>query len=387
MAPGAEVAVVAGTVTSRVLNVRSFAGPNFARVVIDLSAESAFVEKREGSKVSYVLKGAELSDSLLGRRLSTPKESLLKAMRVEQMGDGVVISVDAESLASATAYLTEAPQRLVIDLRGTSARRLPELTPGAKESVEEVIGKSMPGAATADLALPGPVPAPPQLDAPPAGRRPMKCIVIDPGHGGHDTGTIGPGGLSEKDVTLDVARRLRASLRAELPGVQVILTRDGDRFVSLEERTGIANARDADLFVSIHANASQYSAARGVETFVADEAALRAEHAEQAKKSNAAFASVSFASQVAESRSLARFVQGSLVSGLSAKHPKSATDRGIKHASFAVLRGAHMPSILAEVSFVSNPDDENRLRTPAFRQRIASSLTAGIRNYARSLGS
>ena len=104
------------------------------------------------------------------------------------------------------------------------------------------------------------------------------------------------------------------------------------------------------------------------------------------KRVSQAYATVGFGSQIAESRSLAGFVQGSLVRGISAKSPRSARDRGIKHASFVVLRGARMPSILAEVSFVSNPDDENRLRTPGFRQKIASSLTAGIRSYVRSVG-
>lgn len=384
VAPGAELAYTTAPDAVRVLNVRSFAGPSFARVVIDLSGEPGLVERREGTRVRYLMRGAELSEALLGRRLSTPRDSLLRVMRVEQMGDGVVVILEAASLAEANAYFTGDSRRLVVDLRGESARPLPPLASGltTPATVEDLIAKAAPGSSTEI----GPPPAPPELVAPKAERRAVRCIVIDPGHGGQDTGTIGPGGLYEKDVTLDVARRLRASLRAELPGVEIVLTRDGDRYVSLEERTAIANARDADLFVSIHANASQQSSASGVETYVADENAIKEARARQAGRPSEAFASVSFASQVAESRSLARFVQGSLVAGLSAKHPRSAKDRGIKHASFAVLRGAHMPSILAEVSFVSNPEDENRLRTPGFRQRIASSLTAGIRSYVRSQG-
>jgi N-acetylmuramoyl-L-alanine amidase len=387
VAPGAELPYAVDP-SVRVLNVRSFAGPNYARIVVDLSDDAALSERRSGTRVSYTLAGAELSDSLVGRRLSTPSGSLLKGMRVEQMGDGVTVTLDLETLGSAAAFLTDEPRRLVIDLRGEAARPL-ALAPGlhTRESVEDVIGRSMPVPTMPKDLPPLPVaPAAPEIEVSPSDRRSVRCVVIDPGHGGQDTGTIGPGGLYEKDVTLDVARRLRASLRAELPGVEIVLTRDGDRYVSLEERTATANAKDADLFVSIHANASQHSSASGVETFVADEHAIKQERVEQAKRANLAFASVSFASQASESRSLARFVQGSLVSGLSAKHPSAAKDRGIKHASFAVLRGAHMPSILAEVSFVSNPEDENRLRTPAFRQRIASSLTSGIRGYVRSLG-
>ena len=253
----------------------------------------------------------------------------------------------------------------------------------------------MPGLDVAGLAPVAPrpdVPAPPApigpeaVPAPPAESGLVRCIVIDPGHGGQDTGTIGPGGVCEKDVTLDVARRLRASLRAELPGVEILLTRDGDRFVPLEERTAIANARGADLFISIHANASQSQAASGVETYVLDPNAPRPEAADAAKPASQAYATVSVGSQLAESRALASLVQGSLVRGISAKSQRAVKDRGIKHAPFAVLRGPRMPSVLAEVSFVSNPDDENRLRQPAFRQRIAASLAAGIRTYVRRAG-
>jgi N-acetylmuramoyl-L-alanine amidase len=390
-APGSETAYLAeaGQPAARVVNVRSFAGPSYARVVVDLNRPVSWVERRAGTRVSYRLPGVELSQSLLGRRLSTPRESLLRAMRVEQLGDGVVITLDLAALKSSSAFALEDPARLIIDLRGAGATGSAASKDAPAGAPADLVGETLAELAPAP-ARPEGLPAPPAPElapgAPPSGGpRMVRCIVIDAGHGGQDTGTIGPGGLAEKDVTLDIARRLRASLRAELPGVRIVMTRDGDRFVSLEERTATANANDADLFISVHANASQSSSASGIETFVADPEALRAVREEQARRSNQLFASVSFASQVAESRSLARFVQGSLVRGVSAKSPKSAKDRGIKHASFAVLRGARMPSILAEVSFVSNPEDENRLRTPGFRQRIASSLTAGVRAYVRSV--
>lgn len=400
VAPGAEVARVSeaeGPPAARVVNVRSFAGPDYARIVVDLNRAVEYQERREGTRVRYHLQGVELSGTLLGRRLSTERGSLLKQMRIEQMGDGVDVTLDAATLDSAAAFMMEDPSRLVIDLRGKNAdptRRPLTLRP----SRSNVPGFDVAGVAPAPAAAPRPdIPPPPaplgpdelQKDAS-AG---VHCIVIDPGHGGQDTGTIGPGGVMEKDVTLDIARRLRASLRAELPGIEIIMTRDSDRYISLEERTAIANARNADLFISVHANASQSSAASGIETYVLDPNAVKQEEPDaeaeakaKPKPANEVYASVSFASQLAESRSLASYVQGSLVRGISAKSPRSARDRGIKHASFAVLRGARMPSILAEVSFVSNPDDENRLRQPAFRQRIAASLTAGIRTYVRSVG-
>jgi N-acetylmuramoyl-L-alanine amidase len=389
---GADLAVVTSGdgPASRVLNLRSFAGPDYARVVVDLSRATGHREERSGTRVRYVLPGVELSETLLGRRLATSRGSLLKGMRIEQLGDGVSITLDVASLESAAAFMMEDPSRLIIDLRGAPAPGAPPRPLSSRPRTTGVPGLDIAGIAPSpaespDVAAP-PAPLGPKLDAELATRQ-IRCIVIDAGHGGHDTGTIGPGGLAEKDVALDIARRLRASLRAELPGVEIVLTRDGDRFVSLEERTAIANARNADLFISIHANASESSRASGIETFVLDPNAAKPEgEAPAAKKVAAAYATVGFGSQIAESRALAGFVQGSLVRGISAKSPKSARDRGIKHASFAVLRGARMPSILAEVSFVSNPEDENRLRTPSFRQKIASSLTAGIRGYVRSVG-
>lgn len=399
-APGAELAMLGDRAepAARVLNFRSFAGPDYARVVVDLSRPAGYRERREGARVRYTLPGVELSQSLLGRRLSTPRGSILKRMQIEQLGDGVAITLELATLEGATAFLMEDPSRLVVDLRGAAPRALEPASrplsgrPGAAALPGvDVAGLAPSAGGRPDVAAP-PAPLGPDLGAGAERRGPVRCIVVDPGHGGHDTGTIGPGGLAEKDVALDIARRLRASLKAELPGVEIVLTRDSDRYVSLEERTAIANARNADLFISVHANASQSSAASGIETFVLDPSAVKPDEGEgpseapAAKAVSQAYASVGFASQLSESRSLARFVQGSLVRGISARSPRSARDRGIKHASFAVLRGARMPSILAEVSFVSNPDDENRLRTPGFRQRIASSLTSGIRAYVRSAG-
>jgi len=401
--PGAEVALVpesAGPTGARVVNVRSFAGPDYARIVVDLNRAIAYREERAGTRVTYRLSGVELSESLLGRRLATVRGSLLRQMRVEQLGDGVAITLEASTLESASAFLLEDPNRLIIDLRGTSARI--DSLPGARTGLDRRVPGMVPGSVDVSKLAPGTGPAP-DIAAPPApvgpesvpeaieGQRPVRCIVIDPGHGGHDTGTVGPGGMAEKDLCLDIARRLRASLRAELPGVEIILTRDGDRFVSLEERTAIANARNADLFISVHANASQSAATSGVETFVLDPNAIQKDAGpdtdpSRARPASQVYASVGFGSQISSSRALAGQIQGSLVRGISAKSPKSARDRGIKHASFAVLRGARMPSVLVEVSFVSNPEDENRLRTPAFRQRIASSLTGGIRSYVRSVG-
>jgi N-acetylmuramoyl-L-alanine amidase len=218
-------------------------------------------------------------------------------------------------------------------------------------------------------------------------------IVIDPGHGGHDTGTIGPNGLEEKDLVLDVGRRLGKLLEARL-GAEVVYTRKDDTFIPLETRTAIANQQRADLFISIHANSSRDPDARGVETyylnFTSSPDALEVAARENAVSEKSIYElqdlvkKIALKEKIEESREFAADVQESLHSGLAAKSP-AIRDRGVKKAPFIVLIGANMPSILAEISFVSNPTDERRLETSEYRQRIAESLYRGIAKYADGL--
>jgi len=219
-------------------------------------------------------------------------------------------------------------------------------------------------------------------------------IVIDPGHGGHDTGTIGPNGLLEKDLVLDVGKRLGKLLESRL-GADVVFTRSDDTFIPLESRTSIANQEQADLFVSVHANSSRDPDARGVETYYLNFTSSP-EALEVAARENAAsdksihelqdlVKKIALKEKVEESHEFASDVQQSLHAGLSAK-TSGVRDRGVKKAPFVVLIGANMPSILAEISFLSNPGDERRLKTPDYRQRIAESLYRGISRYVNGLG-
>jgi len=218
-------------------------------------------------------------------------------------------------------------------------------------------------------------------------------IVIDPGHGGHDTGTIGPDGLEEKDLVLEVGRRLGKLLQARL-GAEVVYTRKNDTFIPLETRTAIANQQRADLFISIHANSSHDSDARGVETyylnFTSSPEALEVAARENAVSEKSIYElqdlvkKIALKEKIEESREFAGDVQESLHSGLAAKSP-AIRNRGVKKAPFIVLIGANMPSILAEISFVSNPTDEHRLKTSEYRQRIAESLYRGIAKYVDGL--
>jgi N-acetylmuramoyl-L-alanine amidase len=218
-------------------------------------------------------------------------------------------------------------------------------------------------------------------------------IVIDPGHGGHDTGTIGPNGLEEKDLVLEVSRRLGMLLQTRL-GAEVVFTRQDDTFIPLETRTAIANQEGADLFVSVHANSSHDPDARGVETyylnFTSSPDALEVAARENAVSEESIHElqdlvkKIALKEKIDESQEFASDVQNSLHSGLAAKNP-GVRDRGVKKAPFIVLIGANMPSILAEISFVSNPGDERRLATSEYRQKIAESLYRGIAKYVSGL--
>jgi N-acetylmuramoyl-L-alanine amidase len=219
-------------------------------------------------------------------------------------------------------------------------------------------------------------------------------IVIDAGHGGHDPGTLGRGGLQEKDLVLDVAVRLQRLVRDEL-GAEVVMTRSTDVFVPLEERTAIANAQGADLFLSIHANSSRNPGVRGIETYFLNFA--QDPHAEAvAARENAIspatlkdlqnlVKAIALNSKIDESRDFASSVQEALVQTIRGVAP-DVSDRGVRTAPFYVLIGANMPSILAEIAFVSNPQEERLLRTPEYRDRIARSLLDGVRAYLDSLG-
>jgi N-acetylmuramoyl-L-alanine amidase len=218
-------------------------------------------------------------------------------------------------------------------------------------------------------------------------------VVIDAGHGGHDTGTIGPKGLMEKDLVLDVALRLGKLVQQRL-GAEVVFTRSTDTFIPLEQRTKIANEEKADLFISIHANSSPASSATGVETyyfnFTSDQNSLNLATRENASSNSSIFQlndllhKAVLNAKVEESREFAQRVENSLYV-MSARMNKSSRNRGVKKAPFVVLIGATMPSILAEVGFVSNPHDERLLRREDQRQKIAESLFKGLSGYATSL--
>src|SRR6202020_112230 len=220
-------------------------------------------------------------------------------------------------------------------------------------------------------------------------------IVIDAGHGGHDTGTIGAGGILEKDVVLDGALRVGQLLHDRL-GAEIIYTRSDDTFIPLETRTAIANKAQADLFLSIHANSSPDASARGVETyylnFTSSPDALETAARESAVSDQSIHQlsdlvkKIALKDKIEESREFASDVEASLYGGLQ-KGNAGLKDRGVKKAPFVVLIGANMPSILAEISFVTNEKDARQLQEPEYRERVAESLYKGVAKYAGGLSS
>jgi N-acetylmuramoyl-L-alanine amidase len=218
-------------------------------------------------------------------------------------------------------------------------------------------------------------------------------IVLDAGHGGHDTGTIGPTGLQEKDLVLDVTKRLGQLIETRL-GAEVVYTRPDDNFIALETRTRIANQQKADLFLSVHANSSPASDSSGVETyylnFTTSKEAMAVAARENASSQSTVYdlrdlvQKITLQDKVEESREFAASVQQGLFTA-SARTMGRTRNRGVKKAPFVVLIGAQMPSVLAEIGFVSNPRDEAQLKRPEVRQKIAEGLYRGLAQYAGTL--
>ena len=442
---------------SRVTGVRYWSTADYSRVAVDLDSDVTFRSERlrHPDRVVFDLHWTRLSPSLVGKSF-IPKDGLLKKVRVseEKPGDTRVV-LDVGDLGNYSAFLLPNPDRLIIDIHGRQANvagkpgsaksakydASAETVPKPADSTRSSIRAGEAGAETSSSANPKlKAPVGPRIISdneedtsaargvlPPSVKRPSRVvireggeevqarearptasgdrsliralglkigkIVIDPGHGGHDTGTIGPHGLEEKNLVLDIGMRLGRLLEQRL-GADVVYTRDDDIFVPLETRTAIANQAQADLFISIHANSSHDQEARGVETyylnFTTSHDALEVAARENAISDQSIYQlqqlvkTIALQEKVEESREFAADVQHALYTGLAARTP-AIHDRGVKKAPFVVLIGAKMPSILAEISFVSNPQDERKLRSPAYRQHIALALYRGIARYASGL--
>jgi len=365
------------TVLARIGGIRHWSNPEYTRVVIDLDRSANFYSNllKESSELHkpprlYV----DLFNALVGKDLRTTipvNDGILHSIRAGQFTpDTVRVVLDIDQLESYTIFPMENPFRIVIDARGGGKPSPRRVASGKRES--STVGKG-----TYSLAR--------QLGLG------IRKVVIDAGHGAHDPGAVGVKGLKEKDVTLDIALRLRDLLRLE--GLEVIMTRDRDAFLGLEERTAIANRSHGDLFISLHANSSRRPGLRGVETYFLNLASSERAMETAALENSMSMAKMSeieeilqeiFNSKMDESSHLAGTVQKGLVENLGS-HYRDIKDLGVKQAPFYVLIGAQMPSILAEVSFINHPVEGARLATARYRQHLAESLSAGITDYVRSV--
>ena len=430
---------------STVKNFQTKNAPDWSRVIVYLDDtiefESARIEAPD--RIYFNVSRAKLDPKVAAGKVDLT-DGLLKSLRVAQNKPDIVrIVLDAPGTKDYSAYLLSKPYRLVIELATkpmTIAQRQPAAAPipasaaissaksvdstsalasvAVKPAVDTTPSPAMSvGANLASQPKTKPValarkPGVPStsLDAPilPKPTRDedtsltralglkINRIVIDAGHGGSDTGTVGPHGLLEKDLCLDVALRLGKLIQQKLPGADVVYTRKDDTFVPLEERTRIANDAKADLFISIHANSSPDPSARGVETYYLNLATSR-DAMDVASRENAlaqesvhdlqdVLQKIARNDKIAESKELAGDIQTSLAQRM-ASISLSEKNRGVKKAPFVVLIGADMPSVLSEISFVSNPTDERLLKKNDQRQRIADGLYRGIASYLSSLNS
>jgi N-acetylmuramoyl-L-alanine amidase len=353
-APRASLRPVAPFSTRAELRVRSY--PTYTRVVLETDApiEPRLVETEGGLTVAF----PDVSPrGWTGTR--TVRDGLVATAELGEARGAAALRVAFERPPAARkVFRLEDPPRVVLDFQRQPIRAA----------------------------------APPPGEA---GPEPLHTVVIDPGHGGHDAGAVGPSGLQEKELSLDIARRVAALLQEEL-GIRVVLTRARDQFVGLRERTALANRERADLFVSIHVNAAPDGAATGTETYflsneATDGAARRAAEyenrliaADTGARGGAPDVLRSILWDLAqsdfqqESSRVAEALQNSLDRAL--RRPS----RGVKQAPFYVLGGAAMPAVLVEIGFISNPQEEQRLRDDGYRDRIARALAAGVAAYKRS---
>ncbi len=340
-----------------VLDLKHWTSKGYTRVVVDLSAPVEFSKNRIANpdRLYFDLKNSRISKEI---KTTLPVgDGILKTVRAGQFNqDTVRVVLDLEEIKEFKVFILDDPAKLVIDVYGHEK-----------------------AANTHDLASA------------------VKTIVLDPGHGGHDPGAVGTNGLYEKDIVLDIALKVRTIL-SKNKNFRILMTRDKDVFIPLVERTAFANSKNADLFISIHANASPKKTARGVETYLLnwtnDEESIRVaarENAISLKKMKEHMRK--YKSDVAimlsdlrrdlkrdESIKLANYVQESIVSTLGENY-NDIKNLGVKNALFYVLFGARMPSVLAEVSFISNPLEENLLSKESYREYIAQAIADGIDTY------
>jgi N-acetylmuramoyl-L-alanine amidase len=360
-------------------DLRFWSNPNYTRIVIDASRETSYFHhllKKDPSINKPQRLYVDLKKSRLGKikkRIPINDDLLMDARAGQYTHDSVRVVVDIKSFKTYKIFSLKDPFRIVIDVWGAVAEKKP--TQQKPYVALKKNGRLPAGALAKQLALG------------------ISRIIIDPGHGGRDYGA--PGylkGVHEKDVVLQIARRLAKKIRRELK-CQVFMTRTSDNFLTLEERTAIANTKNADLFISIHTNSHRNRRAFGIETYflnlATDDEAIRVAAMENATSTknisdlqNILYDLMQNA-KINESSRLAGHVQGSMINHLKRQRYSRINDKGVKQAPFYVLLGAQMPAILVETSFISNPRECKRLINPKYQERLCEAIVLGIKQYIK----
>jgi N-acetylmuramoyl-L-alanine amidase len=366
-----------------ITGVRHWESDDATTVVIDLQDAVQYEVHRltDPERIYFDLHDTALAAGLSGKTIEVG-DALLVRIRIAQPIPGVSrIVLETKDSTNFAVSLERNPLRFVVVIRGQTSEKKSSAKLGSTETTLQDRVSQAQAATLSKEDL--------QLRA----RVPHLKIVVDAGHGGWDLGTVGRQGLLEKDLVLDVTRRLGTLLQNRL-GTEVVYTRPDDNYIPLEQRADIANQAQADLFVSVHANYSDYAFARGVETYYTNYSSSPESADIEKRENGAANGAINDAivSSVAlkerrertdESRRLAASVERALYGSLSPNNP-GMRDRGVKPAGFVVLTGTSMPAILSEISFVSSPMDEKNLQSSTYRQQIAEALYRGIARYAAS---
>ena len=350
----------------QVTGVRHWSSDETSTVVIDLQDQVQYEAHRLSNpeRIYFDLYDTVLAPGLMGKSIEVG-DKMISRVRIAQPVAGVTrVVLETKGGSNFSVSLEPSPYRIVVEVRGIGTAARPK--------------------AKLDLFAP---PAPALSTPAPAVRAkadvPRFRLVLDAGHGGWDLGTVGRKGLLEKDLTLDIVDRLGKLVESRLK-TEVVYTRQDDNYIALEKRAEVANQAQADLFLSVHANYSDLTSARGVETYYTNTFSSVNAHshdaAEAATAQPVSFVNVDIKEKVTQSHKLAAAVQQSLFKMLSAQHP-GVRNRGVKEASYVVLTGTTMPAILAEVSFVSSPTDESNLQNDEYRQQIAEALYQGLVKY------
>lgn len=386
---GKDSGATASGKTVNVHGIRYFSDQDYTRIVIDLSNNAEYTShwlKADAALHKPPRLTIDINNSILGSNVSrnlSIKDGLLSAVRLgyHPQDKRTRVVLDSENVKDFTVFQMSNPSRIVVDVFSSERR---------EEAKRPVIASNnqalKPAKPSTDMKTKRPDDLPKDITLGAALGLKIRTIVIDPGHGGKDPGAV-YNGLKEKDIVLEISKYLYEYLKAD-PDLNIHLTRDRDIFIPLEERTAIANKLKADIFVSIHANAAKNRAATGLETFVFNVTNDRAALEVAALENQATTKSISDLqgilkdilkySKLEESVSLAGSVQSCLVKNVKATAKQNL---GVKQAPFYVLVGATMPAILVETGFLSNNDDASKLKSSAYRKKVAKGIYDGIKEY------